>query len=64
MNFNLTQDDLDRANAVRERQGWSLLTWDQAESALDYWQPNLISMHMFLVRLIAEVRFGEKRIVK
>ena len=64
MKIQLTQDDLDRANDVRERRGWSLLTWEQAEGAIDYWQPSLISMHMFLVRLIPEVRFGDKRRVK
>ena len=64
MDYELTQDDLDRANAVRERRGWSLLTWAQAEGAIDYWCPDQISMHLFLVRLIPTPSFVEKRKAK
>jgi hypothetical protein len=60
----LDRDDLDRANATRLRLGWSLLTWDQAVGAIDYWSPDLISKHTFLVRLITESTFGKKEKVR
>ena len=56
----LDPDDLDRANAERVRRGDAVLTWAQAESALDYWQPRLLSLHWFLVRLIPHSKFAEK----
>ena len=64
MDYELTQDDLDRANAVRARRGWSLLTWAQADGAVEFWCPDLSSLHMFLVRLIPTPNFVERRNVR